>query len=189
MSENGSRSASPNKLKGFRKEQYICPNCNKTKITSLEPFIKRNCNYSYNIFEKGLWYDTIFYASYGKKSELIKFENNVSIPRSTVYYHENTYFDIFIRRQEKIIFQLLEKQGIVPSEYYNYDEKFPQENREKLVRLSIIDAVNNLVINEVIMHQEDFDKDMVKGFLEISLVNLPIEAVITDGSIYVPSNH
>ena len=54
MNENRSQSASPNKLKNFRKEQYICPNYNKTKITSLKPFNKRNYNYSYNIFEKKL---------------------------------------------------------------------------------------------------------------------------------------
>ena len=56
----------------------------------------------------------------------------------------------------------------------------------KLVRLSIINAINNLVINEVVMFQEDFDKDLVEQFLKSSLDKLPIEAVIIDGSNMYP---
>ena len=66
-------------------------------------------------------------------------------------------------KQEEIVLQLLEQQGTVPSEYYNYYEQFSEKNGEKIVRLSIIDAINDLVINEVTMHQENFDKDLVKG--------------------------
>lgn len=41
MNSNGSRQAKPNKWEGIRKKQYICPNCNKTQVTSLENFIKK----------------------------------------------------------------------------------------------------------------------------------------------------
>ena len=63
---------------------------------------------------------------------------------------------------------------------------FLRKNEEKLVRLSIIDAINNLVINKGTMYQEDFDKDIVEQFLKSSLINLPIESVITDGSNMYP---
>ena len=57
MNDNGSRKHKPNKIKGIRKEQYQCPNCNKTHVTSLEPFISKYCNYSNDIAEKALNYD------------------------------------------------------------------------------------------------------------------------------------
>ena len=63
MDDNGSREVKANKLRGIRKEQYICPECSKIKVTSLEPFIKQYCNYSYDIGEKCLNYDYIGYLS------------------------------------------------------------------------------------------------------------------------------
>ena len=35
MTDNGSRPVKPNKLENFRKKQYICRDCKKTKVTSL----------------------------------------------------------------------------------------------------------------------------------------------------------
>ena len=54
-------------------EKYVCPKCNKTYLTSLEPFINRYSNYSHDICEKGLNYDYIAYLSYDKKREFDKF--------------------------------------------------------------------------------------------------------------------
>ena len=109
-------------LKVFGKKQYICPDCKKTQVTSLEPFISKYSNYSYDICENGLNYDYIGYLSYGKKCELIKFESNIKIARSTVYYHESIYDQVFIRRQEKINYDLLKLNGIEPTGYFHYDE-------------------------------------------------------------------
>ena len=41
MADNGSRKVKPNKLEGIRKKQYACPDCQKSKVTSLEPFISK----------------------------------------------------------------------------------------------------------------------------------------------------
>ena len=49
MLDNGSREIKTNKLECIRKKQYICPNCNKTQVTSLEPYISKYSNYSYDI--------------------------------------------------------------------------------------------------------------------------------------------
>ena len=46
MADNGSRKVKPNKLEGIRKKQYACPDCQKSKVTLLEPFISKYCNYS-----------------------------------------------------------------------------------------------------------------------------------------------
>lgn len=186
MDSNGSREAKPNKLEGIRKKQYICPHCGKTLLTSLEPFISKFCNFSNDICEKGMNYDYIDYLSYGKKKELIRLENNVKIARSTVYYHASVFTESFLKRQEEINAELLKQKGIGPSGYYHYDEQYPHENGEQLVRLAIIDAINNLPINELIIHKKDFDKTIVESFLESSLDGLPKEAIITDGAPAYP---
>lgn len=182
MSENGSREAKPNKLEGIRKKQYLCPECHKTTVTSLEPFISKFCNYSNDICEKGLNYNYINYMSYGKKKELIHLENEINIARSTVYYHESIYSESFLKRQEEINMNLLKQKGIEPTGYYHYDEQFPHENGKPLARLTIMDAITNLPINEIIINKKDFDKDIVKAFIESSLTDLPKEALITDGA-------
>ena len=77
MNSNGSKKSKPNMHDNICKKQYKCPKCNKSIITSIEDYIPKNSNYSYDIAEKGLNYDTITYASYEAKSEIINFENNV----------------------------------------------------------------------------------------------------------------
>lgn len=186
MVDNGSREVKPNKLDGIRKKQYVCPDCQKSKVTSLEPFISKYCNFSNDICEKGLNYEYIGSLSYGKKKELIHFENNIKISRSTVYYHESVFSEEFLKRQERLNAELLKQNGIEPTGYYCYDEQFPHENGEALVRLALIDAINNLPINEIIVHKEDFDKNLVEAFLESSLAGLPKEALITDGAPAYP---
>lgn len=182
MDNNGSRKVKPNKLECIRKKQYICPDCNKTSVTSLEPFISKYSTYSYDICEKGLNYDYIDYLSYDKKRELINFENNIKIARQTIYYHESIYDEAFLIRQEEINQELLKQKGIEPTGYYNYDEQYPHQNGEQMVRLALIDAINNLPINELLIKKEDFDKNVVEAFLESSLESLPKEALITDGA-------
>ena len=130
-------SQNPINWKELGKKQYVCPKCNKTYLTSLEPFINRYSNYSHDICEKGLNYDYIGYLSYDKKRELINFENNIKIARQTVYYHESTYDETFLKKQEKINMELLKEKGIEPTGYYHYDEQYPHQNREQLVRLAI----------------------------------------------------
>ena len=59
MDSNGSRVFKPNKLEGFRKKQYVCPDCGKSIVTKLDPFISENCNFSHDICEKSLNYEYI----------------------------------------------------------------------------------------------------------------------------------
>ena len=61
-------------------------------------------------------------------------------------------------------------------------DQFPKINGEQMVRLAVIDAINNLPINEILIEKTDFDKNIVEAFLESSIAGLPQEAIITDGS-------
>ena len=181
MNSNGSRKAKPNKWEGIRKKQYICPNCNKTQVTSLENFIKRYSNYTHSICEKALEYESISYLPYQKKAELIELENGIRLNRQTVYYHESTYADSFITQKEDDLQKILKEMKIEPSGIYHYDEEYLRENGDKIVRLTIIDAVTNLIINDQVMLQEDFDKEFLEIFLRYSLEGLSKKVLITDG--------
>ena len=181
MNSNGSRKAKPNKWEGIRKKQYICPNCNKTQVTSLENFIKRYSNYTRYNCEKALEYESISYLPYQKKAELIELENGIRLNRQTVYYHESTYADSFITQKEDDLQKILKEMKIEPSGIYHYDEEYLHENGDKIVRLTIIDAVTNLIINDQVMLQEDFDKEFLEIFLRYSLEGLSKKVLITDG--------
>lgn len=187
MNSNGSRQAKPNKWGGIRKKQYIWPNCNKTQVTSLEKFIKRFSNYTHSICEKALEYESISYLPYQKKSELIELENGIKLNRQTIYYHESTYSDSFITQKEENLQKILKEMKIEPSGIYHYYEEYLYENGEKIVRLAIIDAVTNLIINDQIMLQKDFDKEFLEIFLKYSLEGLPKKVLITDGYSAYPT--
>ncbi len=187
MNSNGSRPAKPNMKENIRKKQYICPKCRKTHITSLEDFIKRNSNYTYSICEKALEYEKIEYSSYQKKAELIELENNIKLNRQTVHYHESTYADTYITQKEKHLQKIIKERNITPSGIYHYDEEYMYNNGEKIVRLSLIDAVNNLVICERLVYQEDFNKTIMEIFLKRSLKGIPKKVLITDGHSAYPA--
>ena len=186
MNSNGSRPAKPNKWGSIRKKQYICPECGKTHFTSLENFIKRYSNYTRAICEKSLEYESITYLSYQKKAEIIKLENGIRLNRQTVYYHESTYDTTFITQKEENLQKLLKETKIKPSGIYHYDEEFLHENGIKTVRLAIIDAVTNLIINDQVIYQDDFDQEFVEIFLKYSLDGLPKKVLITDGNVIYP---
>lgn len=181
MNKNGSRSFKPNKYKNVCKQQYICPVCGKTHVTSLEKFIDENSNYTRLISHKLLEYEYIAYFSYQKKAELIELENKVQFSRQTAYYLASKYSDTYIEEKEKEVNELLKKANIEPSGIYHYDEEYLEKNGEEVVRLSIIDAVNNLIINDQFIYKKDFDKDFIKIFLKYSLDGLPKKVLVTDG--------
>ena len=186
MNSNGSRPVKPNKWDGIRKKQYICPECGKTHFTSLENFIKRYSNYTRAICEKSLKYESITHMSYQKKAEIIKLENKIKLNRQTVYYHESTYDESFITQKEENLQKLIKETKIEPSGIYHYDEEFSHENGVATVRLAIIDAVTNLIINDQVIYQEDFNKEFVEIFLKYSLEGLPKKVLMTDGHVMYP---
>ncbi len=157
MSSNGSRPAKPNKWENIRKKQYLCPECGKTRTTSLENFIKRYSNYTLSICKKSLEYESIAYLSYQKKAELIEIENGIKLSRQTAYYHESKYSESFITQKEENLQKIIKEANIEPSGIYHYDEEYFFENGINMVRLTIIDAVTNLIINDQVISQEDFD--------------------------------
>ena len=78
----------------------------------------------------------------------------------------------FLKRQEEINQELLKERGIWPTGYYHYDEQYPRQNGEQLVRLALIDAINNLPINELSIEKENFDKNTAEAFSRINIIRI-----------------
>ena len=82
--------------------------------------------------------------------------------------------------------KILKENKIEPTGTYHYDEEYLHENGIQTVRLAIIDAVTNLIINNQVINQEDFDKESIETFLKYSLKGLPKKILITDGHTAYP---
>ena len=54
-------------------------------------------------------------------------------------------------------------------------------NKEVYARLSLIDSHNRIIINDILVHKSEFDKEYIKKFFKESLDGLPLECIITDG--------
>ena len=87
--------------------------------------------------------------------------------RQTVYYHESIYADSFITQKEKNLQKLLKEMKIEPSGIYHYDEEYLREDGVKIVRLAIIDAVTNLIINDQINLSRRFRQRFHGNLLKI----------------------
>ncbi len=100
-----------------------------------------------------------------ENAEFIKFKNKISLNTQTVYFYESTYSESFSQKWKQY-FQILLKEmeiGLVESAIMMKNIYLKMEL--ELVRLKIIDAVTNLIINNKIgIYQKDFDKNSLKSF-------------------------
>ena len=187
MSENGTVRRKPNKTNKIRHQQYICPHCGHTHETKSDKYKKPHTNYTTFICEKALEYELIDYMPFEKKAELIENATGIRINRQTVCYHQYVHSEEFLNNQEQLINQIIEILGIEPSGVYCYDEEFLGNQKNPQVRLTIIDAVNNLIINDQTINKEDFTPDFIEIFLKYTLEGLPKKLLITDGHLAYPS--
>ena len=187
MSLNGTKKFKPNKRENARLQQYICPECGAVVITSLKDHKKPNTNYTTSICEKALEYGLIECMSFEKMAELIENETGIDLNRQTVCYHQYCYCEEFLEKEERLINQMIKCLGIEPSGVYCYDEEFVEKKIDSQVRLTIIDAITNQIINDQVIDKEDFNPDFIEIFLKYSLKDLPKKLLITDGHPAYPS--
>lgn len=188
LNKNGTKKYSLNKHQEYFKQQYSCssPKCNYTTVASLEQHIDKNCNYTKEIREKGLELEYIEHISHEKKAEIIQKEIGVKIPRQTVQYHEFEKSEQFIERENKKIQNEIKNRKIESSGILHYDEEYFTKNKEKYVRLTILDAKTRLILNDQIILQDQFDIDFIEIFLKYSLENQKRKILITDGNTAYP---
>ena len=166
-----------------KKQTYKFMSKNRVKyMTTLwNEYIDKFCNYAREIKKKGLKYSQITYLSYGAKSEIINYETDTNISRQSVYLSEKELTPLYIINKEKELLEEIKKLNITPSGYYNYDEEFVKINKEIYVRLTLIDAHTRMIINEDLIHKDQFSKEYIETFLKKSTEGIKLEAIITDG--------
>ena len=123
----------------------------------------------------------IFYTSYENTTELINNRNELNISKQSVYLYEREFCKVFLAQKEAELWKKIEKLEIKASGYYHYDEEYIKINGEAYVRLSLIDAHTHIIIKDIIITKDKFDKDYIKKFLIESLNGLEINTIITDG--------
>ena len=97
----------------------------------------------------------------------------INITRQTVFNHQRNALKTFLTVEEAKIWDTIMKLDIKFSGYYHYDEEFIKINKEVYARLSLIDSHNRIIINDILVHKSEFDKEYIKKFFKDSLDGLP----------------
>ena len=189
LSKNGTNELLLNKVRKIKKQKYVCSDkkCKNHTIVCLNEFIDKHCNYTKNLREFGLSIGSIDHISYEKKSEIIELMFGVKIPRTTIHWHEKALSLEYLAKKEKEVAKMIKDLGIEPSGVYCYDEQYLWIDTCLKIRMTILDAETNLIVNDQIIDGENFDKNTIKKFLTESLKDLKLKAIITDGYQAYPS--
>ena len=183
LKRNGRCSFKLNKKFTILKQKYYFDTKNKRKYatTMWDTYVKKNCNYAKDIQNYRFMQSQIFYTSYDNTTELLNEEKNINISKQSIYNYERISCKIFLAQKEAELWKEIEKLQIKASGYYHYDEEYLKINKEVYVRLSLIDAHTYLIINDIIISKDKFNKEYIKQFLTESLDGLELNTIITDG--------
>jgi len=186
---NGTKKFKLNKKYTIKKQKYYCKNkaCQHYFTTKIDKFIPTGCNYTFEIQMGGLIIAGIDYSSCEKKSELINHYSEINISRQTTYYHMNKRSEEYLIKREKEMENLLKSLNIKPTGVYHYDEQVIWIDGEIYFRMTILDAGNNMIINDIIIFHENFSKETINSFLKDNLKDLPLDAIVTDGHQSYPT--
>ena len=176
---NGTKSINLNKNVEVKYQKYIHKQCEKSScISSLIKFKEKYCSYMRSICNKGLTRSLMGYTSYQNKKETIFDEYEVTIPRSTVLYHEERWNNDLIDYLESQQYRRIKKMNIRPSGVYSYDEQYVFIKKELYMRMTLIDHKNKLIMYEYIVSKDEFNDDTIRNFLETAINTQPLKAII-----------
>lgn len=179
---NGTKSMMLNKEVEVKCQKYIHPKCKKSScISSLKKFKDKYCTYMRSICDKGIIRSLMGYSSYQNKKETIFDEYEVTIPRSTILYHEQKQYNRIINQLELEQQQLIKERNIRPSGVYSYDEQYVFVKNKQYIRMTLIDHKTKLILYEHIVFKDDFNNNTIKNFLKTAININPLKAIITDG--------
>lgn len=173
----------PNKLNNILRRFYKCSNKNCGKIVKpdLSEHLLPNCNYTNMVRLWGIQLDSIGDLSYCKKAELFEAFTGGRLPKSTVFDHQNNEADEYIHERNREQILELDKHGIKPSGDYHFDEQYPKQNKEQMVRLDIVDAHTNYPYYTLLVPQDEFDQELIRTYWHTVLDGLPQNSLTTDG--------
>ena len=183
LKKNGRTKIKLNKKYEIYKQTYYYYSKNRIKyLTTMMPlYIKKYCCYTLDIQNYRFMQSKIFYASYENTTDLINEKNNLNITRQSVYLYEREACMINLAKKEQKIWKTINKLEIKPSGKYNYDEEYIKINKEVYVRLSLIDAHTRIIINDILIPRNQFNKEYIKSFFITSLNGFSLDTIITDG--------
>ena len=183
LKKNGRTKIKLNKKYEIYKQTYYYYSKNSIKyITTMIPmYIKKYCCYTLDIQNYRFMQGKIFYASYENTADLINEENDLNITRQSTYLYERKACRTNLAKKEQELWKTIKKLDIKPSGKYHYDEEYIKINKEVYVRLSLIDAHTRIIINDILITRDQFNKEYIKSFLINSLTGLPLDTIITDG--------
>lgn len=183
LKKNGRTKIKLNKKHEIYKQTYYYYSKNSIKyITTMIPqYIKKYCCYTLDIQNYRFMQGKIFYASYENTADLINEKNDLNITRQSVYLYEREACKINLVKKEQELWKTINKLEIKPSGKYHYDEEYIKINKEVYVRLSLIDAHTRIIINDILITRDQFNKEYIKSFLITSLTGFPLDTIITDG--------
>ena len=97
------------------------------------------------------------------------------------YLYEREACRVNLAKKEQELWKTINKLEIKPSGKYHYDEEYIKINKEVYVRLSLIDAHTRIIINDILITKDQFNKEYIKSFFITSLNGFPLDTIITDG--------
>ena len=183
LKKNGRTKIKLNKKYEIYKQTYYYYSKNRIKyLTTMIPlYIKKYCCYTLDIQNYRFLQSKIFYASYENTTDLINEKNNLNITRQSVYLYEREACRVNLVKKEQELWKTINKLEIKPSGKYHYDEEYIKINKEVYVRLSLIDAHTRIIINDILITRDQFNKEYIKSFFITSLKGFPLDTIITDG--------
>lgn len=135
----------------------------------------------------GVKLSLIDFLSYNKLSELLEALTGVEVNRETMFYFTDDSIDEILEEIQKEQELEIIKLNIKLSGHFGYDEQYIFTNGKLFMRMTIINNKNNLIINDKLIHKDDFNKDTIKDFMERSLKDLEVKSITTDGNNSYPS--
>ena len=189
MVNNGSYEFNYNKMIPIRISGYKCRNTNHTHYVYASKLkdVDKYCSFDREIRKLGVKLSLIDFLSYDKLSELLEALTGVEVNRETMFYFTDESIDEILEEIQKEQESEIIKLNIKPSGHYGYDEQYIFINGELFMRMTIIDNNTNLIINDKLIHKDDFNKNTIQDFLERSLKDLEVKSITTDGNNSYPS--
>ena len=153
------------------KYRYICPKCNKTIITPLEPIVKKGCNYTEDIRVMTMNLYSKEHISYANATRFINEAYDLSLTRQSIYNFNDKESEKYIAKKEEKIQEKLNEKNIEPTGFPGHDESFLTIKGEKYAFLAMIDSNNQKIINDQIIPENEY-RDFLETFIIYSQKDL-----------------
>jgi len=152
--------------------------CGYEKVTNIDHFLPKGCNYENRIRYDPIKQYEIAYKSLGKMAESIKYKYQVQPVRQTILNYLDDEGEKYIDEKFADFFNYNDNEL---SGVFAIDEQFPFVNGEKMARPVIMDVWTNTILNDITIPIEELDFDFKEKFLKDTLNGKTIKGIVSDG--------